>query len=123
MMKKYKNIILWILTTAGWTILTLLLSKGFSISKGYSIEDALVFIPFAVIVVGLLLIMGRGYSRNPVEFTTRSHQLFSASKTDELLTNNHGKRYGYDYNWKCFFNGYSILIAGALCILIGITII
>lgn len=123
MMKKYMNIILWILTTAVWTILTLLLSKWFSISRGYDIENALVFVSFGIIIVGLFLIMGRSSSRNPVEFTTRSHQLFSGSETDKLLTNNHGKRYGYDYNWKFFFNGYSILIVGILCILIDILIV
>lgn len=121
--KKYKSIILWIIITISWTILTLILSKLFSISKGYNIQDALVIISFGIIIIGLLLVMGQGAARNPIEFSSKSHELFSAVNINKLLTNNHGEKYGYSYSWKFYFNGYSIIVAGVLCILIDIIII
>lgn len=120
MMKRYINIILWFLTTAAWTIITLLFCKWFSVSKGINMQNALFYISLGVIIVGVLIVMGRSSARNPVEFTQRSHPLFSASDTDKILTNNHGARYGYDYNWKFFFNGYSILFSGIICIIIDV---
>ncbi len=121
--KKYTNIILWILVTVGWTIITLLLSKWLSISKGYLIQNALFFVSLGIIIVGFFLIMGRGTSRAPVEFTGRSHPLLLGSRLNNILTNNNGKRNGYDYTWKLCFNGYSILFAGILCILIDVIIV
>lgn len=123
MMKKYKNIILWILTTASWTILTLLFSLWRSSAKGNPLQDTLTFTSIGMIAFGLLLIMSRGATRGPVEFSARSHVLFPSYKADSILTNNHGKTYGYDYNWKFFFNGYSILVSGILSLIILLIII
>lgn len=123
MMKKYKNIILCILTTASWTILTLLFSLWRSNVKGTPIEDTLTFASIGIIILGLLIIMSRGATRGPVEFSARSHVLFPSYKADSILTNNHGKTYGYDYNWKFFFNGYSILVSGILSFIILLIII
>lgn len=122
-MKKYKNIILWVLTTAVWTILTLLLTLWRSNVKDTPFQDTLTFTSLGMTVFGILLIMSRGATRSPVEFSARSHLLFPSYKADSILTNNHGKRYGYDYNWKFFFNGYSILVAGIICVLILVIII
>lgn len=121
-MKKYISLILWFLTTAAWTIITLLFCKWFSASKGINMQNALFYFALVVIIIGVFVVMGRSSARNPVNFTERSHPLFSASDTDKILTNNHGARYGYDYNWRFFLNGYSILIAGVICIIVDVLI-
>lgn len=118
MKKKCIKILLWILITACWTIITLLLSKWFSITRHYHIEDALFFVPLLIAIVGVLIIIGRSSSRSSVEFTSRSHFLLQGNHT----ANNSIKVSDYHYTWKSFFNGYSILIAGIFCILIGILI-
>lgn len=122
-MKKYTKIILWILTTAGWTIINLLLGLWLTKYTRHTFKDELAIASAIIIVVGIFIILARSSTRNPVEFSSRSHHLFKGSKADDLFTHNHGRMYGYDYNWKFFVNGYSILSAGIIGIIIDLIII
>ena len=116
--KSYIGLLINIIITAVWALLIFLGCKVAYIANGYSLQDSLFFISLGIIILGLLLIMGRSSARNPVDFTTRSHALLPGRTIHKFLTNDGGRKYGYDYTWKSFFNGYCVLIAGIIWILI-----
>lgn len=117
MKRNYIGLFVNALITMGWMLIIFLLCKLFFITQGYAIQDSLFFISLSTLIFGLLLIMGRSAARSPVDYTSRSHALLLGRTIHKFLTNDYGRKYGYDYTWKSCFNGYCVLIAGALGLL------